>query len=259
MIRTRRSQTGSGGLAVLVVIAAAAAICALVLPAGDGAAAPTAVPTNTVEPTISGTAEQGRTLTSSRGTWTGTAPITYTYQWVRCGSDGGQADGGNCAIVSGATDNDHRLTSADVGFRLRARVTASNAEGSRTVASNPTATVVGPPVNTAPPFPRGSMVVGQVVTAERGTWTGRQPISYSYRWLRCNSAGGECGAISGATSRNYRVAAADVGHKLRFNVTARNSLGTVTVSPENVIASAANGWSCRRCSSRRTPCGAATA
>jgi hypothetical protein len=82
------------------------------------------------------------------------------------------------------------------------------------------------------------MVVGQVVTAEPGTWTGRQPISFSYRWLRCNSAGGECASIAGGTSRNYRVEAEDVGRKLRFNVTARNSIGSVTaISTESAVVS----------------------
>lgn len=236
MNRTRRSPGGSGWLAALAVVAAVAAIGALVLPSGESDAAPTVAPSNTAEPTISGRAEQGRELSATRGTWAGTAPITYTYQWVRCGSDGGRSDGGNCAVVSGATGDEHRLTAADVGFRMRVRVTASNADGSQTVASNPTATVAGPPVNTAPPFPRGSMVVGQVVTAEPGTWTGRQPISYSYRWLRCNNAGGECASIAGGTSRNYRVSSSDVGRKLRFNVTARNSLGSVTVlSTESAV------------------------
>jgi len=217
-------------------LAGAVLVSVVVLVGGEGVAAPTALPTNTAEPTISGRAEQGRTLSAARGTWSGTEPITYTYQWVRCGADGGQPDGGNCAIVSGATGRDHRLVSGDVGFRLRVRVTATNAEGSGIAASNPTATVVGPPVNTAPPFARGSMVVGQTVTAEPGTWSGRAPISFSYRWLRCNAAGGECGAIGGATSRNYRVTSSDVGHKLRFNVTARNSIGSTTViSSESAI------------------------
>jgi hypothetical protein len=238
MNRTRHAAGGSGGLAAVVVVAAVLAICALVLPTGDGAAAQTAAPSNTSEPTISGRAEQGRTLTASRGTWTGTEPIAYAFQWVRCGADGGRPDGGDCAIVSGADERDYRLGRADVGFRMRVRVTASNTEGSRTVASNPTAVVAGPPVSTAQPFPRGSMVVGQVVTAEPGTWTGRQPISFSYRWLRCNSAGGECAAIAGGTSRNYRVAESDVGHKLRFNVTARNSIGSTTViSTESAVVS----------------------
>jgi len=80
------------------------------------------------------------------------------------------------------------------------------------------------------------MLVGQVVTAEPGTWTGKSPISFSYRWLRCNSAGGECQSIPGGGSRSYRVANDDIGRKLRFNTTARNSLGSVTViSTESAV------------------------
>lgn len=236
MLRRRRSPSSPDGLATLVAVAAVVAICALVLPSGDGVAAQTVAPSNTAEPTIDGRAEQGRTLTASRGSWSGTDPISYAHQWVRCGSDGGRPDGGDCAIVSGAIGREHRLSSADVGSRLRVRVTASNTDGSRTAASNPTATVVGPPVNTMQPFPRGAMVVGQVVTADPGSWTGRQSISFSYRWLRCNSAGGECASIPGATLRNYRVSASDVGRKLRFNATARNSLGSTTViSTESAV------------------------
>ncbi len=234
MVLTTRSERWAIGAVVLVTILA---VCALAVPSGEGVAAPAAPPTNTAEPTISGRAEQGRTLSAAPGSWTGTGSISFAYQWVRCGADGGRPDGGDCAIVSGATSRDHRLGTSDVSFRIRVRVTATNADGSRVAASNPTGTVVGPPVNTAPPFPRGAVVVGQVMTAEPGTWTGRTPISFSYRWLRCNSAGGECASISGAGSRSYRVTSSDVGHKLRFNVTARNSLGSTTViSTESAIA-----------------------
>jgi hypothetical protein len=224
-LTTRSDRWAIGAVTLLALVA----ICALVLPSGEGAAAPTAPPANTGEPAISGRAEQGRTLSASRGSWTGTEPISYAYQWVRCGADGGRPDGGDCSLVSGATRRDYRLVSSDVGFRMRVRVTATNVEGSRTAASNPTNTVAGPPVNTAAPFARGTMVVGQVVTAEPGTWTGRAPITFSYRWLRCNSAGGDCQSIAGAGSRDYRVSSSDVGRKLRFNVTARNSLGSSTV------------------------------
>jgi hypothetical protein len=206
------------------------------LTAGAGIAAQSAPPNNTAEPVISGRAEQGATLSASRGSWSGTGSITYAYEWVRCGADGGRPDGGDCTIVSGADERQHRLTRADVGSRMRVRVTATNADGSRTAASNPTAIVVGPPVNTSQPWPRGAMLVGQVVTAEPGTWTGKQPLSFSYAWLRCNAAGGECAAISGANGRNYRVSSSDVGRKLRFNVTARNSLGALTVlSTESAV------------------------
>ena len=217
-------------------VVATVALTTLVLAAGQGSAAPATPPSNTGEPAISGRAEQGVRLSASRGTWTGTAPISYAFQWVRCGTDGGQPDGGNCAIISGATDNRYRVTGADVGLRLRVRVTAMNADGSRTAASNPTSVVVGAPVNTAAPAVRGTMLVGSTVTADPGTWTGKQPISYSYSWLQCNTQGGACVAIGGATRQTYRLTSADVNHKIRFNVTARNSIGSRTVmSGESAI------------------------
>ena len=228
MSQIRGSDRSSRALAVAGLVPILV-VCALLVPSGDGVAAPAAPPSNTAEPAISGTAEQGRTLRTSNGSWSGTQPISFAYQWVRCGADGGRPDGGDCAIVSGATSRDYRLGAGDVGFRMRARVTAANADGSRTAASNPTAVVAGPPVNTSAPAVRGTTLVGSVVTADPGSWTGKQSISFSYRWLRCNTQGGECVSIAGGTGRSYRLASADINHKVRFNVTARNSLGSTTV------------------------------
>jgi hypothetical protein len=227
--RSSRALAVAGLVPILVV-------CALLVPSGDGVAAPATPPSNTAEPAISGAAEQGRTLRTSNGSWSGKQPISFAYQWVRCGADGGRPDGGDCAIVSGATSRDYRLGAGDVGFRMRARVTAANADGSRTAASNPTAVVAGPPVNTSAPAVRGTALVGSVVTADPGSWTGKQSISFSYRWLRCNTQGGECVSIAGGTGRSYRLTSADINHKVRFNVTARNSLGSTTViSSESAV------------------------
>jgi hypothetical protein len=211
-------------------------LLALGLPSSDGAAAPASAPTNITEPDIDGRAEQGRTLSSSRGRWTGTGPISYEFRWVRCGAGGGRPDGSDCGLIIGATRSRYEIVGADVGSRLRVRVTATNADGSETVASNPTAVVVGPPVNTSIPLVTGSALVGGVATAQPGTWTGRQPISFSYAWLRCNNAGGECGAIAGASGRSYRLTSSDVGHRMRVNVTGRNAIGSLTViSGESAI------------------------
>jgi hypothetical protein len=230
-----RSTRDRRTLSTTALLALVSAVGGLLVAAGAGVAAPAAPPNNTAEPAISGRAEQGRTLQASNGSWSGSQPMTFAYQWVRCGPNGGRPDGGDCAIVSDATSRRYRLGGGDVGFRMRFRVTASNADGSRTVASNPTAVVTGPPVNTSQPWPRGTMLVGQVVTAEPGTWTGRSPISFSYQWLRCNTQGGECTAI-GVASRSYQLTPADVNHKVRFNVTARNSLGSKSViSTESAV------------------------
>jgi hypothetical protein len=221
--RSPRSLTALG-------VGIALAFAALVLLTGEGSAAPTARPNNVAEPDIDGRAEQGRVLRTNRGRWSGTEPITYSFRWVRCGADGGRPDGSDCGLIIGATGTRYRLAGADVGSRIRVRVTATNADGAETVASNPTAVVVGPPVNTAIPQVASSWLVGAMATAHPGTWTGRQPISFSYAWLRCNDAGGECAAIAGATGRTYRLTSADVGHKVRANVTARNAIGSVTVT-----------------------------
>src|SRR4029078_4904968 len=86
---------------------------------------------------ISGAIQQGQTLTATAGTWAGASPITFSYQWVRCGADGGRADASNCATIAGATTTRYTLASADVGQRLRVKVTGRNSQGSATAASNP--------------------------------------------------------------------------------------------------------------------------
>ena len=68
-------------------------------------------PANTSLPTISGgVADSGRSLTTTNGSWTGTAPITYAYQWLTCDSAGN-----NCTPISGATLATYGVRSADRG------------------------------------------------------------------------------------------------------------------------------------------------
>jgi Polysaccharide lyase len=93
-------------------------------------------PSNETLPTVSGTAQQGQTLTASTGSWSGTTPMTYSYTWQRCG-----AGGASCAPIAGATSASYVLAAADVGSTLRVSVTASNSAGSATAASNATAVV----------------------------------------------------------------------------------------------------------------------
>ena len=98
-------------------------------------------PTNKREPSISGRTTQGSTLKTSAGKWNGPTPITFAYQWVRCGPDGGKPDGSNCAVIPNATGSSYTLQGDDVGKRLRSRVTASNSGGSSVAASNATAVI----------------------------------------------------------------------------------------------------------------------
>jgi concanavalin A-like lectin/glucanase superfamily protein len=101
-------------------------------------------PAVTSYPTVSGTAQVGQTLTATTGSWTGQAPIAYSYQWQRCGSSGG-----NCNAIGGATATSYTLSSADVGSTIEFTITASNTAGTAAATSAPTAVVV--PIPTPPP------------------------------------------------------------------------------------------------------------
>src|SRR5207248_2555566 len=81
-------------------------------------------------PTISGTPQQGKTMTPTNARWPN-CPRSYAYQWQRCDSAGA-----NCTAIAGATAQTYTVASADVGFTLRVAVTASNAGGSSSPATS---------------------------------------------------------------------------------------------------------------------------
>lgn len=105
----------------------------------DNVPAPT--PKGGSRPTIQGSPRAGEALRGIPGEWDGDN-LSFSYQWLRC-----DADGGSCVELGTGTGQQHLVSSRDVGHRLRVRVTATNAEGSSSATSAPTA-VVAPPSTT---------------------------------------------------------------------------------------------------------------
>src|SRR5205085_1796134 len=193
------------------------------------------VPSNSTLPTITGTAQEAQTLTASNGTWAGTTPLTFTYQWRRC-----DTSGASCSNISGATSSTYVLASADVGSTIRLVVTATNGAGSASATSAQTATVTPlPPSNTSLPTVSGTAQDGQTLTASHGTWAGTPTITYAYQWRRCDSAGANCSNIASASATTYVLTSADVGSTIRANVTATNPGGSVTATSAKTATVAA--------------------
>jgi hypothetical protein len=183
-------------------------------------------PSNTALPTISGPAESGHLLTVNTGSWEGTPPFSYTYQWKKCNSTGS-----SCGALSGATSSSYRILSSQVGDTLRAAVTASNAAGSVKAESAATATATaGPPANTELPAISGTAVEGHTLTTSTGSWAGTEPFSYAFQWQRCNVSGESCSNIAGATGESYSLTAGDIGTTLRSIVTAKDSVGSTSAT-----------------------------
>jgi hypothetical protein len=95
-----------------------------------------AKPKNLTPPTISGAAQPGQVLTATPGTWSGSTPMTFRYQWRRCDTQGAL-----CASVVAATRTTYMLASADKGHTMRVVVTAANRYGSTAATSAQTAAV----------------------------------------------------------------------------------------------------------------------
>ncbi len=183
------------------------------------------IPVNTVAPVISGTNTFGSTLTTTDGTFTGTAPITFTYQWQRNGSP-----------ISGQTASTYVIGASDSLANITCSVTATNSYGSDSEVSNTITVANFAPVNTVAPTvsPSGTQVTGTLITSNVGTWSGVTPITYEYKWTRNGVA------ISGATASTYTIQSADDGTTIRVEVKGTNAYGESAFIASSNSVSAVN-------------------
>jgi hypothetical protein len=77
----------------------------------------------------------------------------------------------------------------------------------------------------------GLPVVGGLLTAANGSWSGTLPLSFGYQWQRCQPG---CVSIGGAGASGYIPAAGDLGAKLRVLVTASNAAGSAQAASAEV-------------------------
>jgi hypothetical protein len=116
---------------------------------------------------------------------------------------------------------------ADEGGKVRERRERNNCGTSRMrILVGGASSRLDPPRNLSPPAVSGMAEVGQVLTVSEGRWSGAQPMTYAYRWRRCNASGLDCVDLADAAAQRYAVRTADLSATLRVVVTASNAYGS---------------------------------
>ncbi len=182
-------------------------------------------------PAISGSALVGGTLSITDETRLAYPSPSLTYQWQLCDAAGTP---GSCTDISRATTSDYTLIAADAGLTVRAVVTATNAIGDARAASSVSSTIGAPPANVGLPSVAGSTIVGNVLSAAAGTWTGFPTPTYVYQWQRSTNDGVTFTSIpdADADTNNYTLSADDVGALVRVQVTGSNDDGSTAAESD---------------------------
>lgn len=185
-------------------------------------------PYNTALPTISsgsGGLRIGTTQTVTTGTWSSGSTLTYSYQWQS------SSDAIAWSNIASATSATYAPTFDIANLQLRVSCTATNGIGSATVT---TASIQGflPPQPTAIPTIYDTSTVGSVITiTSPGTWPGISSVltsGYVFQWQKSTDGGNSWANISGATSTTYTISSADLGSKIRLQVTLSTSTGSIS-------------------------------
>ena len=220
------SQSGSGTITVSGLSASTSYTFTVTATNSNGTSVPSAssnsittfaTPVNTVAPVVSGTASFDSTLSTTEGTWTGTATITFTYQWQRNGVN-----------ISSATSSTYTLVAEDVGNPIRCVVTGTNAVGNSSANSNATANISAiapgaPTIGSATPTGLTTATVAFTAPASNG---GATITTYT----ATSSPDNITGTLSQAGSGTINMTGLTQGTNYTFTVTATNSIGTGSAS-----------------------------
>ena len=239
----------------LAMKSAALTIAAATVGSGAGA---TTYPVLLQFPVVSGTAQVGKVLTSTTGTWTGAT--SFTYQWS-----------GNKVWIPGATAATYIPVASDVGHTLTSTVVATGSPGAKSSATSAaTVPIVAaspgsppPPVSGSVPFvalhtyymsptgsdsnngltaatawatPNHAVVCGDVIIAAAGTYNGFAS------WGKVSSCPSTSGGIDG-TGGIYFATLLCSGNLQSCNINCATALCAGTAAM-NITASnwAIEGW-----------------
>lgn len=224
-------------------------------------------PHNTVLPTVSGGIRAGQTLTASSGSWTGSAPLSYSYQWQLCSGGAlaiAQLRGIKspvapigpvfCGDVVGATSPSYTIQGVGVllgyslrsfsartvqfgaygvSYTLRVLVTTSNAAGQAEAVSSETLPVLPatPDIyDTTNSLPQ----VGDNLDWDDGFFG--SPYTWTVQWQRCDASGSNCTNIPDATDYSYLIQPEDAGGTLRVTDTATyGGVSSTATSPQTDV------------------------
>ena len=128
------------------------------------------IPASRAAPIVSGTIAVYRTLAATRGSWRGTWPITYTYQWQRCNTTGTA-----CLVIPGATGLSYQTVPADYQHTLRFRITAHNRLGTSATSSLATVRTADLTPPTTPTV--GALIHYQPTAAFAASWQATDSLS----------------------------------------------------------------------------------
>ena len=193
----------------------------------------------TGNPTISGTAQVGETLTASTTGITDADRLTnvsYSYQWIA-------NDGTSDSDIADATASAYTLVAADAGKTIKVKVafTDDNGNDESLTSTATTAVIAANTSATGAPTISGTVQVDQTLTADTsgiGDADGLTNVSYSYQWIA--NDGTDDTDIQDATGSTYILSAADEGKTVKVRVSftddegnqeTRTSALTVAVAP----------------------------
>ena len=186
----------------------------------------------TGEPTITGTAQVGETLTADTtgiSDSDGLTNPTFTYQWLADDAD-----------ITDATGSTYALAAADEGKAIKVRITFTDDAGNdESLTSAPTATVAASNTPaTGEPTITGTAQVGETLTADTtgiSDSDGLTNPTFTYQWLADDAD------ITDATGLTYALVAADEGKTIKVRVSFTDDRGhqeTLTSTATATVASA---------------------